>query len=393
MSRARVLSADGQTLWPRPVGYSRHSFAPSISPPWAAPPAPARFSHQRTRALRKLVLREDASLSSPTCGCLAPGTSLLVLREGRGTRVYVGADFAEGVRPLGWVTREKGGETFLSAFEAPVSVTQEFNCSPLRASAPRSPRSPRSPGMTISEESLATRIAKRRRERGAARDADCGLTPLGSRLQRSPPGMAAHEQGGKADGDGDGLGGLLSPAKLLQTARGHQAAADRAEPKGRTFETFASTLGRIVQSSRVDEMVTALDRNSNGEISKFEFSVGVRKILDDARRKSKRATSTPAAAGGASEADLMATGGSQERVNIEALFDRFDLDGSGNLSEPEVKKALKSLEVNVREVEAQIESAKQSRQKRLDVARAFSDAANETQKLEDGEKVTALAHS
>lgn len=119
---------------------NKHSFSPATNPSYVAPPQPARFTHSRARAMRKLVVRDAASLDSPVCGHVSAGQSVMVLKEETHIgRVYIGADFAEGVRPLGWVTGEKDGELYLSVEDARPPGAM-LNCSPRLQPSRISPR-------------------------------------------------------------------------------------------------------------------------------------------------------------------------------------------------------------------------------------------------------------
>ena len=96
--------------------------------------------------MRKLVVRDAASLDSPVCGHVSAGQSVMVLKEETHIgRVYIGADFAEGVRPLGWVTGEKDGELYLSVEDARPPGAM-LNCSPrLQPYLPALPTRPTRP--------------------------------------------------------------------------------------------------------------------------------------------------------------------------------------------------------------------------------------------------------
>lgn len=84
---------------------------------------PARYQYPRARVTKPLALRETSSLSSPKCGTLTPGTSVLIIDEvATEHRVRVASCRAAAMLPLGWVTRGKEGEDFLTVVQDPVPI-------------------------------------------------------------------------------------------------------------------------------------------------------------------------------------------------------------------------------------------------------------------------------
>lgn len=86
----------------RSLRANRLSFRPHVQPEYELPPRPPRFTLSHARALRKLIVREAVSLSSPICGSVAAGTSVMVLEKKLQVgRIYIAAAFVDGVHPLG----------------------------------------------------------------------------------------------------------------------------------------------------------------------------------------------------------------------------------------------------------------------------------------------------
>lgn len=279
--------------------------------------------------MRKLVLRLAASLDSEAIGSVEKGTSVLVIEEiERLGRVHIGSDFVDGVKQLGWVTREKDGEMLLSHFEQPVPPgNQLINCSSFRSPRPQMPRSPRptkpTPSETNLERSLASRIAKRRQERTASRQGELGVTDTASEKP--------------AD-----LGGLMSSAQMNRLVEEERA---RAEYTGTSLsESFPTKVGRLVlaKGSKIDDLVLQWDRNGDRCLTKFEFSLGIRRLLDESSKNG-----APENAANKRRMD----GGAKERKEIDDLFDVLDDDHSGTLETTELKEALKKLADEVLQTE------------------------------------------
>jgi Ca2+-binding EF-hand superfamily protein len=424
-----VYSPRGTTrLWPRPEGHKNKklSFSPVITRDYAAPKQPARFAYQRTRSLRKLLIRSGASLDSEPCGHIPAGTRLLVLNEHENIgRVQIGSDFSDGLRPLGWVTRGKGADLFLRDFEEPNLPGTELNCSTLNFS-PRRASSPRrssacSPPTSVREqidarlgmkqrvgtpphaagqeppESMAARIARRRQARRQEREEAVPERPPEEQPLASKQARTQGAQGSStaaADHPGVLLGGLLGSEELRRSAEEERQRA--AANDARSFDTFASMVGRLILQSgkSVDRICDEWSRRSTaaskgGAINKFEFSVGIRKLLEAETSRSEKAHAAKGKSGarvsisGVGGGGTKEGGGQKERGDIEELFDSFDDDRSGELDLSELKAALKSLAKNVKAVEQMAQSNRERGAERVAVAEAFERAASEMEALEE----------
>ena len=169
-------------------------------------------------------------------------------------RVRVGSFMAEGVRPLGWVTQQKDGQSFLTVVQEPSSpgvCGHDLNCSSRLKSQIAAHR--------LTSSTFAHQLKTRAASAGAR--------------------LPSRSEIGRGDGAAE-LGGLLSSAKLRELASSYLSEATVAE--GVSFETFSTKLGRILASKggKVDYLVNEWDRSGDGSISKFEFAVGVRKMLE-----------------------------------------------------------------------------------------------------------------
>jgi hypothetical protein len=273
-----------------------------------APPPPARFAHQRARVLRKVILRTNESLDSAPCGSLKPGTRVLVLEESfTGGRMLVGAAYADGVEPLGWVTRERQGEALLSDTEAPDVPGLELNCSSCRKPWSGSTSRFTSPRPTPSQGSLATRIAKRRQE-SQERRRSCADSSSSSSESTA---AAAHMDARKRQE----LGGLWTSTKLRNAAETHSARA----ASSANFDNIASILGNVNDLGK--RFGGQLDKNNDGIVTKFEFSAGVRAMLDDERKRRRK--TTRASEDNRNESSLEQANRRQtEHEEIDELFDK-----------------------------------------------------------------------
>jgi hypothetical protein len=314
----------------------RLTFEPEIGKAYHRPKLPARFSYPRARALRKLVLRAGESLDSDVCGHVPSGRSVMVLKESDG-RVFVGADFSEGVKPLGWATRQKDGEMYMAVEATPRAPGTELNCSPKRSSlktslALRHSGGGSSPRRTRSQERLeqfnlevaSTRSAPGALERRRAirrRGGDDRGGGAGGASSSGPGADQFLQRLGEAEQRDTWLGGLWGPEELRRTAQ-EQLDQAMTNEDGASFETFASRIGRIIIKNelKVSDITSAMDRNGDKSVSRYEFCVGIRKILDAGGKKGEH-------------------GGQKEREDIEHLFDALDLDHSGELDLSEVRAA------------------------------------------------------
>ena len=334
----------------------KNSFNPVTNPSYVAPPKPARFTHSRARALTKLVVRRGANLDSDVCGHVEAGTSVMVLEENKQIgRVYIGSDFAEGVRPLGWVTSEKSGEVYLSMEDAR-PPGEMLNCSPrLNPKIGRITSRP-----THSQETLA------QRRRGKSASSDKFLNKLVQAEQRDD--MSSFVRKKRSS-----LGGLLGSEALIALG---QAQVDRASDKedGPNLETFSSRVGRIMIAGghQAGDLATAWDRNKHNAVTKFDFCVGLRQLLESSGKRMKEFNSK------------------QEREEMERLFDTLDLDKSGELDLTELKTALRRLAKEAQDVDSAAQRHKEESGAQIRaVAAAYKTAAAETAELEAAEDVLA----
>lgn len=360
------------------------SFAPCISKSYVPSKLPARFSYPRARAVRKLVLRSDASLDSDVCGHVPSGRSVMVLKEsGRSDgRVLVGEDFAAGVKPLGWATREKDGEVYMAVEGAPRTPGSELLCSPKRSNMKMSlalrhggSTSPRKTKSQQALEQISNRSAPGALGRGGG---SSRRGRHGAHARGGHPGASSEERDqflrklGEAEQRDNRLGGLISAAELRRIAEAQLEQASE-EEEGTSFETFGSRIGRIIIKNelQVNDLAAAMDRNGDKSVTRFEFCVGIRKLLDQGGGKKEH-------------------GGQKEREDIEDLFDTLDLDRSGELDLSEVKASLKKLVRDVQEVEAKKRShVETSGVKSRAVAAACEKAAQETEQLAQAEELLA----
>lgn len=276
-------------------------------------------------SLDKLVIRRGVSLDSAKLGSLRAGRGVLILEESQtadGTkRTRVGKESSPrgaGVEPLGWITSFKDGEAKLAplADEAPDGTNRISRLSPRPAMAP-SPR-------VGSADSMATRIAARRRERPGKnyemvierlrRNADVELE-----RQRGPPPEPA----------------FLSADALRQKAK--DRLADASEREESIFDSTEEQLGFcLVKLNVVDTAayVAEWDEDGNGLIDIDEFRQCFRKIGTNAK-----------ATMGVSR--LM-----QEDLcpdqQVDALFRKLDIDGDGEISAQEMEIAFSKLKGNIK---------------------------------------------
>ena len=381
MSYASIVGPGNVVLWeqgqPRK---QKHSFAPMVNSAYVAPPQPARYTYPRARALKKLVLRTTASLDSTRCGWLWAGQSVLVLNDDDRTgRVRVGACLAEGMRPLGWVTKGKDGESFLQVVEEASRPGAQLNCSPRRV--PWSAGSPRPQPTLAQEEQTAVRAANRRamlqQARSAGPSGDKFLSRLGQAEQRDE--QLSNRP--KLSHRSHQIGGLLSAEELRQRAVEQLSLS----PQSGSSEGFASKLGHALLSNGVnDDLLKHWDLNGNDKVSKVEFCVGIRKLLGVDKQQARVASS-----GKGAKRDTL-----KERAETEAIFDSIDVHHDGEVSLPMIMKTLSRLAARVKNADAgaaralEVQGARQRT-----VAAALNTAASETAALEVAEsKGRALRH-
>ena len=287
----------------------------------------ARISSRiwRARANTKLVLRAAAELDSPKKGNIMAGRVLLFIDEKvidtGDVRVRVGVDSSPrgvAIKPLGWVTAIKDGDNKLTPINAPGSSGTGTTHS--TGSEPPPPGS-----NDEGPNSLASRIAKRRQSRRDSRV----VTPhsqtsvssaTANQIEQS--GEAQCVDGSKATQSEDKTTkkkpALLSVSQLEEHEQEQLEHIQQLEAED--HNTLEAKLGRLLmeQNLRVDELVRQWDRNQDGDISKQEFRINVRKL----GLTEKMATS----------------------IQLDQLYNSLDLDGSGQLETSEVRVALKRLQ-------------------------------------------------
>lgn len=325
----------------------------------------ATHTNRLARLLTAQVLRRGPSLESERLGDITRGAMLQVVDEDLVDgviRCHVGKDSSPrgvAVHNLGWVTAAKDGELKLTPI-------REDYLSP--RSPPRSSRSP-SPGRedvptgtspeteeepiempwslrlrnkleaahidpsfsrmnlpsTTREsdgESMASRIAnmrlekQRRHTRHAAAASPAAApeeehdTDTPAKPKDTPP--VEHKFV------------WASSAELAEHCQGLIMEADGQEEGAHAkFDTVEAQLGRLLNDRKIklEDLMKEWDRNRDGDISKQEFRLHVKKLGLD--------TNT---------------------AKIDALYDSLDLDGSGSLDTEEMKEALRKMQDDVRNV-------------------------------------------
>ena len=158
------------------------------------------------------------------------------------------------------------------------------------------------------------------------------------------------------------LGGLIGSDALLAIAQAQLDAASQKEDSG-VFETFASRVGRIMVAGghQAGDLATAWDRNKHDAVTKFDFCVGLRQLLESGGKRSKDHNTKQAREKGfkpSSETSgirqsfvrhrlapahafshLLPRLLKQEREEMENLFETLDLDKSGELDLAEARTA------------------------------------------------------
>jgi hypothetical protein len=233
---------------------------------------------QQVLAAVKLVLREELALDSKKVRDIPAGTRLEVLEEvtiDGVVRARVGEDSTPRglcVHSLGWVTAFKDGEQKLV------------------------------PKHSAQSESLASRIAARRRKGSAARlqsklataqqpaapapagpswDTSESFADRGDESALAP--VAAFEPGreplaaqSRAAAAAAAAAAQLPPFEFVSSAALVQRVAELTKQAedvaGRNFDTVASKLGRIMKEKKVnlEALMKEWDRNNDGDISKQE---------------------------------------------------------------------------------------------------------------------------
>lgn len=257
-------------------------------------------------------------------------------------RARIGSCSAENTHALGWVTRRRGHEEFLTIVKEPLAPgNYEVNCSPLLKQK-----------IARAAKHEFTRQQTMKNPASEVQDAD--LSSATSNF------------------------GLLGSRELRALAQEHTARAESIEKV--SFETFGVMLGRAF-NDKVDsrELVDSWDRNRNGFVTRFEFVTGVMRTLG-------LIPNGPSSTDAKRNAQYV-----QDRTGIEALFDELDLDNSGELDPSEIRKAFKTLadKVRVAEKKQQNQYTVHGAARRA-VAHAYENAAADMEALEQAEKSDAM---
>ena len=295
---------------------------------------------KRVKAARQLVLREAASLESKKITELRRGEVLVVVEEAvteEGEhRARVARDSSPrglAVHPIGWVTSFKDGEQKLIGLD-----DEELPPS----SAPVRSR----------EESMASRIAKRRQQTARERLRSHGLEPAAD--GEPTGGTPASSPERKASPSVPFVGS----AQLLATAAQHEAEAEALA--GTSVDTLATRVGRLLHARKIKvaELVKEWDRNGDGDISKPEFRLNLKKLGLE----------------------------KEDGLEIDRLFDSLDGDKSGSIDIPELRAAFKKLQDDAKQAGGQEGRNTQKAAGLRAVAAAFRAAAAETEAWEEADK-------
>lgn len=249
----------------------------------------------------KLVLRKGKSIESDKVRDLPAGSPIMILEEmlldDGVVRARIGVDSSPrgvAVHTVGWVTAVRDGESKLLGMDG--------------SSPTGSSRSP-------TGDSMAARIAARRR-----RSADSRRRSATSRADfaASPPEQpAASEEAGKeVKVEKKKERPFMTEAELLKMALDYRAKADG--QGGQDVSTMSSKLGHILmrKNIKVNDLIKEWDRNNDGDISKNEFRVNVRKL------------------------GLEVVDGK----DLDKLYDELDKSGDGTIDTAELKSALLQLQ-------------------------------------------------
>jgi len=317
------------------------------------------------QASSPLVLRNAASLDSQRCGLVRKGDRLVVLEEDLVTqpgvcrsRVALEADLGAS---LGWVTREKPSKQLLKTMRSQEGKLGFYTSLCSYSSPRKSPTRLRSPEDQAAhearraQESLASRVAKRRQKASLGRMPDATVlydapsaASDGTALSAPPEKPRRSSVSFKAQPSGrllDAAAVMISRAKEMES---------------KSFETFESKLANMLlkKKVKVDELVRSWDRNGDGGINKQEFRINVRAL-------------------GFKDMDVR---------EIDGLFDRIDDDHSVELELKELKLALKKLQADAAGLGAAAEQEKERAAALRQVAAQFEAAAATSAEHEQAEQ-------
>lgn len=335
----------------------------------ALPPPSSRREPRlprRARTVKALKVTRAAALDSEKCGeDIEAGCEVMVLQEvvtAGGVRAFVASTLdtrAEGgpsidssdlraFPPLGWITSFVGGHSNLTP------VSEKPHTKPLS---------------TRDQQSLASRIARRRQERrqesNTQREADgvWRARHAGSSLNLKRSKVDTREVNARLH---SARSHLWSPERLMEHAEAlRMQATAQGESSAVSGSSLAARVGRslklddgVVSKAGVDALIDLWDRDRNGEVSKAEF------------RKA-----------------IVALGLTGENAkSIDELFDALDADGGGSLDKGELRVALKKMRKAMSDEQAAAEAVVANGAVLLAAATALSEAAQLSQDFADADR-------
>lgn len=333
------------------------------------------------------VVRKSASLDSERLGDVTRGKVLLVVDEDLVDgviRCHLGKDSSPrgvAVHNVGWVTAAKDGELKLTPIE---------EASPKRVASPEPEEADESkPKDAESEATIQMPWSLRLRSKLEAANIDPSFTrlnmpstPLGEgqesmasrianmRLEKqrrhtrataaapapAPSEAEAEVAEAKKEAPVEAKFVWATSAELNKQLSQLELKTDEMEKNAHAkFDTVEAQLGRLLNERKIklEDLMKEWDRNRDGDISKQEFRLHVKKLGLDA--------------------------GTTE---IDALYDSLDLDGSGSLDTDEMKEALRKMQEDVRNVKDSVNRVLDHVTNMRKVIVLFNTAANNTLNVE-----------
>ena len=317
----------------------------------------------RASTSTKLVLRKTVDKWSEKLRDLPAGTHVVVLEqmafEDGCVRAKVGIDSSPrgvAVHALGWVTSLKDGEAKLCSTQ---QTDLDGGASGIHGEANLQGLPIPSDGNALRNapnDSMASRIAARRRKAARSR------TARAASIREGPAEPTPSTQGEPTSGPSKAKSSrpYLPWSALVSASEEYRKKAN--VTNGQDLESLASRLGKMLCTKRtkIDHLVSEWDRNGDGNISKSEFRIHIRKLGLDAD-------------GSASD----------------ELYDAMDDDGSGALTLLKIKAALQKLQDAADSAQKQSAFVGSRRDGYARIASAFEAAAEETAKVDVAEKELA----
>ena len=329
------------------------------------------------------VVRRSASLESDRVGDVTRGKVLLVVDEDLVDgviRCHLGKDSSPrgvAVHNVGWVTAAKDGELKLTPIkeegpgipgpnvkvpepttkddgkpdgtiiEMPWSLRlrsklMEANIDPsfTRLNMPSTP-------VGEGQESMASRIASMRLEKQRRHQRATASAPAPAASEPEPD---AKETTKEVPVEAKFV--WATSAELNKQMNHIESSTDAMEKNAHAkFDTVEAQLGRLLNERKIklEDLMKEWDRNRDGDISKQEFRLHVKKLGLDA-----------------------------DTGQIDALYDSLDLDGSGSLDTDEMKEALRKMQEDVRNVKDSVNRVLEHVANMRKVIVLFQTAANNT---------------